>query len=150
MRFFRAQECAKSAPNHTEKNQTERTHTESFSEVMRGVKEQIGYDGLSSLENAKQVDEIVRLMTEILTGTAGTLRINGENLPLQVVQTRFRELTFDHIQYVLLMLKRNPTPIRRMRAFLLTALYNAPCTMELAIEQMVREDHANLCARQSK
>ena len=41
-----------------------------------------------------------------------------------------KQLTSEHIEYVLLCMRRATGPIRNIRRYLLTALYNAPMTLE--------------------
>jgi len=107
----------------------------------------IGYDFM--LENAKspkfgvdlkQVDEIVDLMLDVVCSSKETIRINGENMPHEVVKSRFLKLDEDHIRYVLERIKSCKTEIKNIRAYLLTTLYNAPSTMENYYTVMVNSD----------
>ena len=54
----------------------------------------------------------------------------GEEMPAEVVKSRFLKLGAEHIQYVLDCLKDNPPRIRNIKQYLLAALYNAPLTIE--------------------
>ena len=56
--------------------------------------------------------------------------IAGENMPAEVVKSRFLKLNAEHIQYVLDCLKDNPPRIRNIKQYLLATLYNAPLTIE--------------------
>ena len=65
-------------------------------------------------------------MLDAVCSTAPTIRINGEDMPQQVVKSRFLKLDSSHIEYVLEAMNKNVRPdIRNIRAYLLTALYNA-------------------------
>ena len=64
-------------------------------------------------------------MLDAVCSTAPTIRINGEDMPQQVVKSRFLKLNSSHIEYVLEAMNKNPSDIRNIRAYLLTALYNA-------------------------
>ena len=44
-------------------------------------------------------------------------------MPQQVVKSRFLKLNSSHIEYVLEAMNKNPSDIRNIRAYLLTALY---------------------------
>ena len=44
-------------------------------------------------------------------------------MPQQVVKSRFLKLNSSHIEYVLDVMNKNPSDIRNIRAYLLTALY---------------------------
>lgn len=92
----------------------------------------IDYDALleDSTLNAAQLDEIVALMTETLCSNKPIISVAGEEYPADVVKSRLASLTSDHIEYVMLCLKKTTTPVRNIRKYLLTALFNAPVTME--------------------
>lgn len=96
------------------------------------VELQIEYDVL--LENnstsAAQLDEIVELVTETLCSGKEIIRVGGEDYPAEVIKGRFAKLTGDHVEYVMSCLKKKVTPVRNIRSYLLTALYNAPTSMD--------------------
>ena len=74
--------------------------------------------------------EIMDIMLDAVCSTAPTIRINGEDMPQQVVKSRFLKLNSSHIEYVLEAMNKNPSDIRNIRAYLLTALYNASLTID--------------------
>ena len=77
-----------------------------------------------------RLDELVELMLDVVCSKRAAIRISGENMPTEVVKSRFLKLGAEHIQYVLDCLKDNPPRIRNIKQYLLTALYNAPLTIE--------------------
>ena len=77
-----------------------------------------------------RVNELLEIMLDAVCSTSPTIRINGEDMPQQVVKSRFLKLNSSHIEYVLQAMNENPSAIRNIRAYLLTALYNAPLTMD--------------------
>ena len=77
-----------------------------------------------------RLDELVELMLDTVCSKRATIRISGENMPAEVVRSRFLKLEAPHIQYVLDCLKDNPPRIRNIKQYLLAALYNAPLTIE--------------------
>ena len=87
-----------------------------------------------------RVNEIIEIMLDAVCSTSPTIRINGEDIPQQVVKSRFLKLTSSHIDYVLLAMQENPSNIRNIRAYLLTALYNAPVTMDNYYSALVNHD----------
>ena len=96
------------------------------------VRWQIEYDALIDDDslNQRQLDEIVELMTETICTAKPVISFGGEDYPAEVVKSRLKKLTAEHIEYVLSSLKRTNTHVHNMRKYLLTALYNAPTTME--------------------
>src|SRR5699024_9583222 len=77
-----------------------------------------------------RVNEIVEIMLDAVCSTSPTIRINGEDMPQPVVKSRFLKLDSGHIDYVLQAMNDCPSDIRNIRAYLLTALYNASLTID--------------------
>ena len=77
-----------------------------------------------------RLDELVELMLDVVCSKRAAIHISGEEMPAEVVKSRFLKLGAEHIQYVLDCLKDNPPRIRNIKQYLLTALYNAPLTIE--------------------
>ena len=80
------------------------------------------------------------IMLDAVCSTAPTIRINGEDMPQQVVKSRFLKLNSSHIEYVLEAMNKNPSDIRNIRAYLLTALYNASLTIDNYYSALVNHD----------
>lgn len=96
--------------------------------------ENIEYDILVQRYEPERVDEIVELMLDAICTTRPFVRAGGENRPAEVVKIRLLKLTCEHIEYVLDSINTNDTKIHNIHAYLLTALYNAPTTMESALQ----------------
>ena len=71
-----------------------------------------------------RVNELVEIMLDAVCSKSPTIRINGEDMPQQVVKSRFLKLDSSHIEYVLHAMDECPSDIRNIRAYLLTTLYN--------------------------
>ena len=104
------------------------------------VKESIEYDQLRTIYRFDELEEIVDLMTDVLCSTRVTMRIGGEALPIETVKDRFWRLDQSHIEYVLDRMKETTTKIRNIRSYLLTALYNAPTTINHHFQAEVQHD----------
>ena len=87
-----------------------------------------------------RINEIVEIMLDAVCSTSPTIRINGEDMPQQVVKSRFLKLNSSHIEYVLEAMNKNPSDIRNIRAYLLTALYNASLTIDNYYSALVNHD----------
>ncbi len=92
-------------------------------EYLDTIHENIDYDSFSQKEKA---DEVVGVMLDVMCSQKGTVRVNGEELPAEQVKKRFLELKKAHIEHVLGTLESNAGNVRNIRAYLITALYNAP------------------------
>ena len=86
--------------------------------------------------------QIVDLLVDTCATNRKLLRIAGDDKPAEVVRSRFMKLNADHIRFVLKCLAENSSPIRNMKQYLLTSLYNAPTTMQLSYQNQTNHDLA--------
>ena len=162
------QDCGFPAPNKTDKNKTDSNDTESSipppapsrtspsagahrqmrMDEMDGyreqIKENIGYD-LLLLErpyDAEEIDGYVELMAETCASRREYIRVNGEDVPIELVRKRFLKLDGEHIRYVMDSLRQNTTQVVNIRAYTLAALYNAPVTISQYYTAQVSHDMA--------
>ena len=112
------------------------------SEYEEIIKENLDYDILCQDPkfDKDRFREIMDIMLDAVCSTAPTIRINGEDMPQQVVKSRFLKLNSSHIEYVLEAMNNNPSDIRNIRAYLLTALYNASLTIDNYYSALVNHD----------
>ena len=103
------------------------------------VKENIGYIAFPQ-QQRPQVDELVELIVDTLCSPQATFRIGGVQFKQSIVKKRLIELEQAHIEYVLDAMSKNTTKIRNIRGYLLTALYNAPTTIEHYYQAAVQHD----------
>lgn len=103
------------------------------------IRENIEYDCFDKREQEK-VDELVEIMLDVVCSSQSTIRVNKEDVPHEVVKSRFLKLTHDDIDYVLFALKRNTSEVKNIRAFLITMLYNAPTTKDAFFTALVNHD----------
>lgn len=106
------------------------------------IREQIEYDIFVEREPARkaQLDEVVSLITDTLLSRAKTVRIGGADVDKYRVNERLRQLEFEHIEFVFDRMAETPTEIKNIRAYLLTAIYNAPVTMDSYYTALVNHD----------
>lgn len=87
-----------------------------------------------------KVNELVSIMVDVVCSNRKTIRVNGGEIPQEVVKRRFLELDSSHIDYVLDAMKANTSEVRNIRAYLVTALYNAPETIDSFYDAWVKHD----------
>ena len=104
------------------------------------IKANIDYDYLSRQCPSDDVESLLELIVDVVSSTASTIRIGKEVLPAETVKRRFLQLDSSHIEYVIDSLKQTTTKINNIRAYLLTALYNAPVTIGPYYSAAVRHD----------
>ena len=88
-----------------------------------------------------RLDEIIEIMLDAVCSNSPTIRINGEDMPQQVVKSRFLKLNSSHIDYVFDAMRDCPSDIRNIRAYLLTTLYNATLTIDNYYAAKVNHDY---------
>ena len=155
VRESRSQGCGKTAPSYIESNQTDFSQLDpSIHPLVSGldkgwmdrderkkeIQENIEYPALCRHYSGEDVDEVVELIADVLCTTRPTLRVGGEDIPTEAVKVRFRQLDNGHLEYVFDCLRENTTQVRNIRAYLLTALYNAPVTMNSYYRAAVQHD----------
>ena len=91
--------------------------------------------------------QIVNLLVDTCATNRKLLHIAGDDKPAEVVRSRFMKLNADHIRFVLKSLAENSSPIRNMKQYLLTSLYNAPTTMQLSYQNQTNHDLAHSSQR---
>lgn len=108
------------------------------------LREQVGYNKHKSLGNhfiAKDYDEIVKILADVMILRDDEIvTINQMKLPAKVVKDRFRQLNSGHMDYLCEVLKENEHKIRNVRAFILTAAYNAPSNIDAHYTALVNYD----------
>ena len=85
-------------------------------------------------------EEIYETVCDVVCVKRKTIRINGEDYPYELVKSRFLKLNSSHIEYVMGCMRETVTKITNIRAYLITALYNAPSTMSHYYQQEVQHD----------
>ena len=99
-------------------------------EIKAELKKQLNYENLISRNEADKINSIINILADVMSSRSQSIRIGGENKPLEEVIQRFKHLTDKHIGYVLECLSKNADKPRNIRAYLLTSLFNAPSTMD--------------------
>ena len=87
-----------------------------------------------------RINEMVEIMLDVVCSTKPTIRINGEDMPQQVVKSQFLKLNSSHIEYILDAMRDCPSDIRNIRAYMLTVLYNASLTIDNYYSALVNRD----------
>ncbi len=170
-REMRGQDSGKTAANNTERNKTEFSETDSsilpptpsppagkhfrvpkrrmrmdeMDDYRELIRENIDYDDLLHDNPWEQetLDGYVELMVEACCTTRDSIRICGQEMDAEVVKSRLLKLNSEHIRYVMSSLKENTTKVANIKAYTLSALYNAPVTMSQYYTSRVSHDMAH-------
>lgn len=132
--------------NNTEINKTDLNNNQSnhiYPDGVDGWKQQLkeawGYIALESQYPQSTLDSLLTLGSDVLSASSPTIRIGGQDLPAEQVKERLLSLDMTHIDYVLECLQKNTTSVRNIRCYLLTALYNAPATIDAYYENLLAQ-----------
>lgn len=108
------------------------------------IKENIGYEALlhDSPYERERLEGFVELMAEVCCSRGSSIRINQSDMSVEIVKSRFLKLNMEHIRYVMDCLDKNTSLIGNIRAYTLSALFNAPVTISQYYSSLVRHDMA--------
>ena len=160
-------ELRKSQTNNTDLNNTEMSETdpsinphmpenpgegtgqmdkmELYSAYCALIRENISYSILLERHphDRERLDGFVELMAEICSSTRKTVRVNKEDMCTEMVKSRFLKLDSSHIEYVMDCLDKNTALVGNIRAYTLSALFNAPVTISQYYSSLVSHDMAH-------
>ena len=167
LRPCRSADCGISDPNNTDKKETEWSDTESIypppppqppkrvkgrqrmrmdeiEQYRELIKENIDYERLLEEHPYDQelIDGYVELIVEICCSRREYIRVNQEDMPRDLVKSRLLKLDKEHITYVMDCLSKNTTLVGNIKAYTLSALYNAPITISQHYTSLVSHDMA--------
>lgn len=120
-----------SAENEPEMDEMDLINQEATA-YMEIIRENIDYDIMMSDKNwtdREMYDELYEIICDVVCVPKKFVRIGGENYPYSLVKSKFLKLTSSHLQYVIGCMRSNTTKVSNIRAYLITALYNAPNTI---------------------
>lgn len=85
-------------------------------------------------------EELYAVICEVVCVRHRSVRVGGEEYPHGLVKERFLKLGEDHLRYVIECMRNTSTRITNIKAYMITALYNAPMTMNHYYQQEVNYD----------
>ena len=150
-----SQEVSESHSNNTDNKKTDMNHTDLSFLPGRESKRSDDYAQYESyfrseleipilIRNSptekETLEGILDLLAETCSSKKKTIRIAGDDKPMEVVKSRLMKLNSMHIQFVLDCLKENTTYVRDMKQYLLTTLFNAPVTIDPYYQSRVNHD----------
>ena len=107
------------------------------------IRQNIEYDTLlqnPKWKDAERYEELYQLIYEVVCVKRQTIRIAGEDYPYELVKSKFLKLNSSHLLYVIESMNNTTTKISNIKAYMITALYNAPNTMNNYYQQAVQHD----------
>ena len=144
-------------PNYNNTNYTDLSYNnpiyQSDSDTERGmddvnayieiIKENIEYEHHmkhDSYQDKGLYKELFRIICEVVCVKQKFVKIGGLDYPYQFVKERFLELDSSHLEYVIGCMQNTTSKISNIKAYMVTALYNAPSTINHYYQQEVQHD----------
>ena len=107
------------------------------------IKENISYDHHMKYDGYGEkelYDELFGIICEVVCVKRKSIRVAGEDYPYELVKSRFLKLNSSHLEYVIGCMKETTTKITNIKSYMITALYNAPATINHFYQQEVQHD----------
>lgn len=107
------------------------------------IKENIEYEHHMKFEkhgDRELYQELFEVICEVVCVKRKSIRIGGEEYPYELVKSKFLKLNSGHLGYVMECMKNTTTKIGNIKAYMITALYNAPNTINHYYQQEVNHD----------
>ena len=109
-------------------------------ELTEWVKDQIDYEDLCMDHNRDTIDNIVSLITEVISTQCDHFTMSGKQVPAELVYERFRKISYMDIEYIFECLDKSCSKIRNIKQYWFTALFNAPASRSNYYDAEVRHD----------
>lgn len=91
-------------------------------------------------EKKETILELIDIIVDTVCSAKPTIRVNGEDVPHDIVKSTFLKLNSSHIEYVLEAMDNNISDVRNIRSYLITALYNSRLTLNSYWKSRVNHD----------
>lgn len=107
------------------------------------IRDNIEYDHhmkYGGIRDKELYQELYELICDIVCVRRKTVHIGKTDYPYELVKSRFLKLNSSHLEYVIESLNNTTSHITDIRGYLLTALYNAPSTINTYWTQRVQHD----------
>lgn len=105
---------------------------------INNIRTNIDYDPVfvNSLDK-ELVDNIVDIMTDILTNDYESIKINNGEIKCECLRAMLLKVNMNHIYYTINIIKNYEGKISNMRKFILSVLYNAVLTLDSYYQNMI-------------
>lgn len=116
---------------------------EEVNAYMQLIRENIEYDHYMQYVDWGEkeiIEELYQVICDVVCVKRASIRIGKEDYPYELVKSKFLKINSNHIQYVMECMKKATTKVTNIRSYLITALYNAPITINSYYQQEVRHD----------
>ena len=85
-------------------------------------------------------EELFQIICDVVCVKRKSVRVSGENYPYELVKSKFLKLNSSHLTYVIDCMRKTVSKIGNIKAYMITALYNAGNTISHYYQQAVQHD----------
>lgn len=117
-----------------------------YEEAHDRITENIEYDRLliTNNEDMEMIDEIVGVMSDVVSSETDTVRINRKQVAYSQVRDRFLAVRRKHMEHILNALKTSETDIKSIRSYIITCVYNSITACAFEKKQHKKQEKINL------
>ena len=160
-------ECQELDPNYTNTNYTNNSYNDisynnpiypihlsdkredrcdgldNFSDYVSLIKKNLEYDLFmqdKTWNDRELYDELFEIVCDVVCVKRKSIRVSGENYPYELVKSKFLKLNSSHLTYVIDCMRKTVSKIGNIKAYMITALYNAGSTISHYYQQAVQHD----------
>ena len=125
------------------KSKEEMDRMEDVNAYIELIKKNIDYEHhmkYDDWQNKELFEELFEIICEIVCVKRSTVKVAGEEYPYELVKSKFLKLNGEHLQYIIGCMHSTNTKINNIKSYMVTALYNAPSTINHYYQQEVQHD----------
>ena len=116
---------------------------DNFSDYVSLIKKNLEYDLFmqdKTWNDRELYDELFEIVCDVVCVKRKSIRVSGENYPYELVKSKFLKLNSSHLTYVIDCMRKTVSKIGNIKAYMITALYNAGSTISHYYQQAVQHD----------
>ena len=106
--------------------------------IRASIRQQIEFDILAENGDTGLLTEIVNIMVKVMCSASQTMRISGQDVPMELVKDAYRRLQPSDIEGVIWAYKAVEEPIQNPTAYMTSMLYHAPDSGVLLATNLIK------------
>ena len=118
---------------------------EKYNKTISQIKSQISYDSLILTNDTGIINDIVEVMADVMLLDTPSYKIEKKEIPSEIVRIRYKQLTYEKIETLLLEFNNINYKIHSKTSYLISSLYNVSKTAETSLTNRVKHDMCDLC-----
>ena len=118
---------------------------EKYNKTISQIKSQISYDSLILTNDTGIINDIVEVMADVMLLDTPSYKIEKKDIPSEIVRIRYKQLTYEKIETLLLDFNNITYEIHSKTSYLISSLYNISKTAETSLTNRVKHNMYDLC-----